>query len=432
MTCPDCRSNVTQQPVPSYTIREMTMIFLSRHELLPDGETKEEHEKWAKEEADIVANDKADQHPRTGGLFKGRFRHGATRHFMPIYDHSDHVDRCPACLCEVEDGFCNHCGVPVGEDYDSEWGVPDGPPSGMSSDSELDDELDEENHMEDHDAAWGAYPDDEIDYHEEQMHVDDEDRVAEMLFGGGRPWINRRRFASEDVEEDEEDEEEDDTNLDGFIVDEEEEDEENRPVLHSEESDDGSDSDAPPEPRHRAGFTNRRRGGPIVIDEDDEDEDEDDREEDDDTARGQSVSASEQSTARGAFGRKRNAIVRSRARPALPASDDEESSEEEDEDGDEEGPYARPGVQSHLGYERDSSEVDQHGTPNAYASSDQESEDVAPDYDFYNNYQGAQFSDLSDEEGRSSDEEDHAFAEPNTSSYWQDEEDDYGSSDTAG
>nr|POE51514.1 putative ring finger protein [Quercus suber] len=53
-SCPDCRTRATQQPVPSYLVREMVLIFISRTQLLPDGETSEEHVKNAREEAGLV------------------------------------------------------------------------------------------------------------------------------------------------------------------------------------------------------------------------------------------------------------------------------------------------------------------------------------------------------------------------------------------
>ncbi|EMC91107.1 hypothetical protein BAUCODRAFT_45712, partial [Baudoinia panamericana UAMH 10762] len=102
-TCPDCRAVITQQPTPSYVIREMVLIFASRNQLLPDGETAEEHTKLAKEEAEIVAKDKANTDDKTGGLFKGCFLHRSGRiPLPPIHDSEDGVDRCPNCHWEVE------------------------------------------------------------------------------------------------------------------------------------------------------------------------------------------------------------------------------------------------------------------------------------------------------------------------------------------
>lgn len=115
-TCPDCRCVITQQPTPSFVIRELVLIFLSRNELLPDGETSDEHHGMAQEEAQVVAVDKANTDRMTGGLFKGIFKHGGG-HYMPIFDPGDRVERCPECHWEVEDGYCNHCGHPVGDGF---------------------------------------------------------------------------------------------------------------------------------------------------------------------------------------------------------------------------------------------------------------------------------------------------------------------------
>lgn len=146
-TCPDCRTVITQQPTPSYLVRELVLIFVGRSALLPDGETAEEHNAMAKEEAEIVAKDKANTDARTGGLFKGSFKKGLypTYPLMAIRDPGDAVDRCPQCHWEVEDGYCNQCGVPVGDEDDLGFSDFDG--ESISTDDELDDDLD---HYDDH------------------------------------------------------------------------------------------------------------------------------------------------------------------------------------------------------------------------------------------------------------------------------------------
>ncbi|KAF2280865.1 uncharacterized protein EI97DRAFT_490964 [Westerdykella ornata] len=123
-TCPDCRAVVTQPPAPAYVIREMACVFISRTELLPAGETAEQHAQWQKEEADAVQQDKDSQDPRTGGLFKGCFR--PSRHHAPsvraIRDQEDGVDRCPMCNWELEDGGCEQCGLFFDENGELTWG----------------------------------------------------------------------------------------------------------------------------------------------------------------------------------------------------------------------------------------------------------------------------------------------------------------------
>lgn len=122
-TCPDCRAITTQQPTPSYIIRELVLIFVSRSELLPDGETSDEHHALAREEAKIVLDDKANKDERNGGLFKGIFSRRRER-LMPLHDTSDGVERCPRCHWELEDGVCEQCGLDL-DVYDSLDGMSD-------------------------------------------------------------------------------------------------------------------------------------------------------------------------------------------------------------------------------------------------------------------------------------------------------------------
>lgn len=121
-TCPDCRTYVKQEPTPAFLIREMVQIFVNRTQLLPDGETSEEHHQMAREEADIISKDRADTDERQGGLFKGTFSRPSVRTVIAVHDTSDHVDRCPNCLHEVEDGWCLICHVRVrASDADSDY-----------------------------------------------------------------------------------------------------------------------------------------------------------------------------------------------------------------------------------------------------------------------------------------------------------------------
>nr|POE51513.1 putative ring finger protein [Quercus suber] len=136
-SCPDCRTRATQQPVPSYLVREMVLIFISRTQLLPDGETSEEHVKNAREEAGLVAQDRANTDKKTGGLFKGAFSQANTR-LMPVHDPGDDVVRCPNCHWELEDLYCNHCNL----DFDADWDGDDPGRSEGDDDSSDDEELD--------------------------------------------------------------------------------------------------------------------------------------------------------------------------------------------------------------------------------------------------------------------------------------------------
>ncbi|KAF2265575.1 hypothetical protein CC78DRAFT_543113 [Lojkania enalia] len=123
-TCPDCRAVVTQIPAPAYVIRDMTTIFFARPELLPPGDSLEQHQKWRKEEADLVQQDKDNKDPKTGGLFKGCFR--STRHsarsLRVVRDQEDGVDRCPMCNWELEDGECAQCGLFFDANGELTWG----------------------------------------------------------------------------------------------------------------------------------------------------------------------------------------------------------------------------------------------------------------------------------------------------------------------
>ncbi|KAF1949349.1 hypothetical protein CC80DRAFT_497523, partial [Byssothecium circinans] len=161
-TCPDCRTVVNQPPAPAYVIREMTTVFISRVELLPTGETIEQHLKWHKEEADAVQQDKDNTDNRIGGLFKGCFktahlaRGGHALH--AIRDQEDGVERCPVCSWELEDGECIQCGLLFDDNGELTWTDSFTGFSDMDEMSEHDmsgEDLDAEMDMED--ADFDAY-----------------------------------------------------------------------------------------------------------------------------------------------------------------------------------------------------------------------------------------------------------------------------------
>ena len=93
----------------------MTQIFANRAELMPVGETTQEHKKWQEEEAALVEKDRAATGLK-GGLFRGCFRLNRRRHLAVIRDDEDGVDRCPRCTWELEDGLCESCGYRAEED----------------------------------------------------------------------------------------------------------------------------------------------------------------------------------------------------------------------------------------------------------------------------------------------------------------------------
>ncbi|KAF2474734.1 uncharacterized protein BDR25DRAFT_340470 [Lindgomyces ingoldianus] len=152
-TCPDCRTVVTHPPAPAYVIREMTLIFVNRAELLPAGETLEQHAKWQKEEADAVQQDKNNTDSKTGGLFKGCFRSNRpTPSLRVVRDQEDGVDRCPMCSWELEDGECGQCGLTFDDNGELTWGDSFGGFSDMDETSERDmsgEDLDPDLDMED-------------------------------------------------------------------------------------------------------------------------------------------------------------------------------------------------------------------------------------------------------------------------------------------
>lgn len=105
----------TQSLLTSSQLRDITQIFVSRAELIPPGETTEEHRALQKEEANLVDQDRAIGATTGKGLFGVRFRDAGPRHIPIIRDVEDGVDRCPRCTWELEDGWCESCGYGDGE-----------------------------------------------------------------------------------------------------------------------------------------------------------------------------------------------------------------------------------------------------------------------------------------------------------------------------
>ena len=124
LTCPDCRVDVKHLPAPAYVIRDMTAVFIARADLLPPGETLEEHKKWQQEDADAVQRDRDNNDPRTGGLFKGLFNapaHPLRPSLHIVRDQEDGVDRCPICTWELQDGGCQQCGLVFDDTGEVSW-----------------------------------------------------------------------------------------------------------------------------------------------------------------------------------------------------------------------------------------------------------------------------------------------------------------------
>ncbi|KAK3080742.1 hypothetical protein LTS18_013596 [Coniosporium uncinatum] len=197
-SCPDCRSRVRQQPAPAYLIKEITLVFINRTELLPPGETLEQHAKWQKEEADIVLLDKTNKDSRTGGLFKGCFRPPSLpdARLRAIRDIEDGVDRCPLCSWEIEDAMCARCGLHFDEDGTGTVSGSFGGFSDMDETSERElsvEDLDADLEMDDQDLGFEY--DDEFDNDDmgdlgfqEQYYGDDQPfALQRYLSASGNP-----------------------------------------------------------------------------------------------------------------------------------------------------------------------------------------------------------------------------------------------------
>ncbi|KAK6433326.1 E3 ubiquitin ligase [Oleoguttula sp. CCFEE 5521] len=269
-TCPDCRAVVNFQPTPSFIVREMTIIFTTRPELLSAEEDLAEHVHFATEAAARVESDKAKGTENESGLFSGIFTDTRRLRRVALHDPGDGVERCRNCLWELEDGECLHCGRHVGDDGLA-WSS-DGS-SENSGGEEIDHEL-----LAEQDDTYSFDAD---------LDQDDFDAPAldESVFGvlppprrpeqsrsrGRREEARRARARAQAVailsesEESEEEEEEDDTMLSGFIASEAEE-------SDNSESGSGEDSDEEPEAQSTPARPGRRvhRRAPIVIDSDDE------------------------------------------------------------------------------------------------------------------------------------------------------------------
>lgn len=156
-TCPDCRTVITKSPAPAYVLREMVRELLRRPELLPEGETVEQHHQNEVEEAAVVERDKLNKEPTLGGLFKGRFLHSNGR--APIQDFEDGVMRCPSCHWELEDDgdSCPHCHEVMHDQSDADFDDFGGP---SDDEHELDGELEMDDAEFDETIAGnlGRYP----------------------------------------------------------------------------------------------------------------------------------------------------------------------------------------------------------------------------------------------------------------------------------
>lgn len=166
-TCPKCRSRIEQQPAPSYVIKEIVNLFVTRGLLMSTEETQEEQAKLRAQESLQLERDKANKHELTGGIFRGCFRPRFSSSTRIIRDIEDGVDRCPVCSWEVESLVCQRCHL----HFDETGRILDGP--GDDTDDDPDDDALEE------DVLHANSSDDELD-----EDVDLEDDEDELGFGG--------------------------------------------------------------------------------------------------------------------------------------------------------------------------------------------------------------------------------------------------------
>lgn len=176
---------------------------MNRAELLPEGETVEQHNQWRREEEEIVQQDRNNTNSKLGGLFKGCFRK-PERPLRAIHDQEDGVDRCPMCTWELEDGTCGQCGLQFDDNGMLAFGGGPGGWSDMDEASELDmssedidgsfDIPDEELELDDYD--YGAYE----DWHDRYPGDEQSFAVRRWLANGGPrgqpPFVMPRRRAA--------------------------------------------------------------------------------------------------------------------------------------------------------------------------------------------------------------------------------------------
>jgi hypothetical protein len=250
---------------------------MGRTELLAEGESVEKHQEYAREEAEAVASDRANQDPRNGGLFKGVFRRRDAR-LIAIRDHEDNVWRCPDCHHEVEDQWCHACNDRVY--YDSDEDEDD--LSFANSSEELDEDLELDDDMG---LAGGedGFPFADMEA-EEDDDVDAYLMDRDLMHALGRA-VEGESISSDDSddegEEHDEEDDEQDPEMDSFIVNDDEVEYEGEPTsedVHTpsiitvvDDPDEEDDDDSPV-------ITQQRRARPTrtILSDSDDDESEDD------------------------------------------------------------------------------------------------------------------------------------------------------------
>ena len=227
----------------------MTQIFANRAELIPPGETTEEHKKWQAEEAALLEKDRSSKGPK-GGLFRGCFRRRSIMRAAPIRD--DGVDRCPRCTWELEEGQCESCGYP---DEGAELSESDGPdyyPDELyhmdhvdDMDDDILDALAEEAYARGHGPVYGEDLDSNHSQSIDDYYSPPPDRAPPFGYRVLSPDHQRMNYSSlPDTDEDSIDDEETNS-LDDFVEDDEGEEDRHPSVTSSVrsvhwETDDGT------------------------------------------------------------------------------------------------------------------------------------------------------------------------------------------------
>ncbi|KAJ4352690.1 E3 ubiquitin ligase [Ascochyta clinopodiicola] len=160
---------------------DMTAVFIARADLLPPGETIQEHSKWQQDDANAVQKDRDNTDPRTGGLFKGLFNapaHSLRPSLHIVRDQEDGVDRCPICTWELEDGACTQCGLVFDETGEVSWD------NSFTGFSDMDDMSEQD--VDDLDAAMG------LEEAEFEGFGDPMDGWQDYLGEGGPNFVLRR------------------------------------------------------------------------------------------------------------------------------------------------------------------------------------------------------------------------------------------------
>ncbi|KAI5308991.1 E3 ubiquitin ligase, partial [Ascosphaera atra] len=204
-------------------VREIVHYFTGQTELLPEGETLDNHWEHRIDELNRLEEDKSNKDPATGGLFQGTFNDGDNFPLSPIHDLDDGVVRCPRCTHELEEGQCNRCGYIYDRDGSDE----------LDDDGEdIDyDDFDDDRTV-DLDFESDALPEDES-----EMPFHDYDAPWAEAIERARREYRRRSHSAEDGDENEENSEEDENSeMDDFIVEDEEGDERSSRPHYSDSS----------------------------------------------------------------------------------------------------------------------------------------------------------------------------------------------------